>query len=481
MTLDRKNLRSVDLANNCKFETRMIKIKQLSLAAALAALFSTNAVMAAPANTADQTQPDSNYFAATQYKDAKAPLNSYGAIDVQKNIPERIQVPTAPAEAGGNNGVPEALAKKWTQEGTFLPNIKAESYILIDSSTGQVLASHDANKRMAPASTTKLMLLYIVEQKLADGSISLDSKVEVPEVAWHTGGSRMFLKPGSYVSVKDLIQGVIVESGNDAAVTLANYVAGSQSSFVSMMNATAVQLKMHNTHFTTVMGLPAPAHFSTAYDLGILGQHVMNDFPQYFHWYSQKEFEYNHIRQPNFNRLLFTYKYATGMKTGSTKAAGYSLVSSAAMPGNPMKLVAVVLGTKSLNDVAAESKALLTYGFRFFKQDTMYQANQKISDQKVWGGQQDNVSVGLDKPLTLVLPTSVNEKQLESAIKYDSDIKAPVQKGEKLGEMTVTYQGKVIKTEPLVALNKVEEGSWFTRIIASITLYFHKLFASYHL
>ncbi|MCL9783404.1 D-alanyl-D-alanine carboxypeptidase [Vibrio sp. S4M6] len=460
----------------------MIKIKQLSLAATIAALLSTNVAFAAPANdTADLAQPDSNYFAATQYKDAKAPLNSYGAIDVQKNVPESIQVPKAPEEAGGVNGVPEALAQKWKQEGTFLPNIKAESYILFDASTGQVIASHDANKRMAPASTTKLMLLYIVEQKLADGSISLDSKVEVPQVAWHTGGSRMFLKPGSFVTVKDLIQGVIVESGNDAAVTLANYVAGSQSSFVSMMNATAVQLKMHNTHFTTVMGLPAPAHFSTAYDLGVLGQHVMNDFPQYFHWYGQKEFEYNHIRQPNFNRLLFTYKYATGMKTGSTKAAGYSLVSSAAMPGNPMKLVAVVLGTKSLNDVAAESKALLTYGFRFFKQDTMYQADQKISDQKVWGGQQDNVAVGLDKNLTLVLPSGVNEKELESKITYDADIKAPVSKGEKLGEMSVSYQGKVIQTEPLVALNKVDEGSWFTRIIASITLYFHKLFASYHL
>lgn len=458
----------------------MTKIKQLSLAAAMAALFSSSAVFAAP-NAADHTLPDSNYFAATQYKDAKAPLNSYGAIDVQSNIREDVQVPPAPAEAGGIAGVPETLAQKWTQEGVFLPKLNARSYILMDASTGKILASHDANLRMAPASTTKLMLMYLVEQKLADGTVSLDSKVMVPEVAWHTGGSRMFLKPGSYVSVKDLIQGVIVESGNDAAVTLANYIAGSQSSFVSMMNATAVQIGMHNTHFTTVMGLPAPAHFSTAYDLGILGQHVMNDYPQYFHWFAQKDFEYNHIRQPNFNRLLFTYKYATGMKTGSTKAAGYSLVSSAVMPGNPMKLVAVVLGTKSLNDVAAESKALLTYGFRFFKQDTIYAANSKLSDQKVWGGKQDNVTVGLEKPLTLVLPSSIDEKQVESKLQLDSDIKAPVSKGEKLGELTVTYQGKVIQTEQLVALNNVEQGGWFTRIWASIALYFHNLLSSYNL
>ncbi|WP_318510693.1 D-alanyl-D-alanine carboxypeptidase family protein [Photobacterium leiognathi] len=459
----------------------MTTIKQLSLAAAIAALFSSSTVFATPSNDAANTMPDSDYYAATQYKDAQAPLNSFGAIDVKANIPESVQVPSAPVEAGGVNGIPETMVQKWAQAGVFPPKLEARAFILMDANTGQIIASNDANMRMAPASTTKLMLMYIVEQKLADGVISLDSKVQVPEVAWRTGGSRMFLKPGSYVSVKDLIQGVIVESGNDAAVTLANYVAGSQSSFVSMMNATAVKLGMHNTHFTTVMGLPAPAHFSTAYDLGLLGQHIMNDYPQYFHFFSQKYFEYNHIRQPNFNRLLFTYQYATGMKTGSTEAAGYSLVSSAEIPNNPMKLVGVVLGTQSLNDVAAQSKALFNYGFRFFKQDTLYAADSKLSEQNVWGGKQNTVSLGLDKPLTLVLPSSVDEKDLLTKLQIDRDIKAPVNKGDTLGEMTVTYKDKVIQTEPLVALNNVQQGGWLTRIWASISLYFHNLLASYGL
>ncbi|KJF94261.1 D-alanyl-D-alanine carboxypeptidase family protein [Photobacterium angustum] len=459
----------------------MTTIKQLSLAVAIAALFSSSTVFATPNNDAANTMPNSDYYAATQYKEAKAPLNNFGAIDVKVSIPENVQVPPAPVEAGGANGIPETMVQKWTQAGVFPPSLNARAFILIDANTGQIIASNNANMRMAPASTTKLMLMYIVEQKLADGVISLDSKVLVPEVAWRTGGSRMFLKPGSYVSVKDLIQGVIVESGNDAAVTLANYVAGSQSSFVSMMNATAVKLGMHNTHFTTVMGLPAPAHFSTAYDLGLLGEHIMNDYPQYFHFFSQKYFEYNHIRQPNFNRLLFTYQYATGMKTGSTEAAGYSLVSSAKMPDNPMNLVAVVLGTQSLNDVAAQSKGLFNYGFRFFKQDTLYKADSKLSEQHVWGGQQDNVSLGLEKPLTLVLPSSVDEKDLLTNLQFDHDIKAPVDKGEKLGEMTITYNGKVIKTEPLVALNSVQQGGWLTRIWASISMYFHNLLASHGL
>ncbi|WP_318463697.1 D-alanyl-D-alanine carboxypeptidase family protein [Photobacterium leiognathi] len=459
----------------------MTTIKQLSLAAAIAALFSSSTVFATPNNDTANTMPDSDYYAATQYKDAQAPLNSFGAIDVKANIPESVQVPSAPVEAGGVNGIPETMVQKWAQAGVFPPKLEARAFILMDANTGQIIASNDANMRMAPASTTKLMLMYIVEQKLADGVISLDSKVQVPEVAWRTGGSRMFLKPGSYVSVKDLIQGVIVESGNDAAVTLANYVAGSQSSFVSMMNATAVKLGMHNTHFTTVMGLPAPAHFSTAYDLGLLGQHIMNDYPQYFHFFSQKYFEYNHIRQPNFNRLLFTYQYATGMKTGSTEAAGYSLVSSAEIPNNPMKLVGVVLGTQSLNDVAAQSKALFNYGFRFFKQDTLYAADSKLSEQNVWGGKQNTVFLGLDKPLTLVLPSSVEEKDLLTKLQIDRDIKAPVNKGDKLGEMTVTYKGNVIQTEPLVALNNVQQGGWLTRIWASISLYFHNLLASYGL
>ena len=459
----------------------MTIIKQLSLAATIAALFTSSTVFATPNNDVTNTMPNSDYFAATQYKEAQAPLNSFGAIDVKTSIPENIQVPSAPVEAGSNNGIPETLVQKWTQAGVFSPQVEARAFILMDANTGQIIAANDANMRMAPASTTKLMLMYIVEQKLAAGVISLDSKVQVPEVAWRTGGSRMFLKPGSFVSVKDLISGMLVESGNDAAVTLANYVAGSQSSFVAMMNATAVKLGMHNTHFTTVMGLPAPAHFSTAYDLGLLGQHIMNDYPQYFHFFSQKYFEYNHIRQPNFNRLLFTYQYATGMKTGSTEAAGYSLVSSAEIPNNPMKLVGVVLGTKSLNDVAAQSKALFNYGFHFFKQDSLYAANSKLSEQKVWGGQQNTVSLGLEKSLTLVIPSSVDEKGLVTKLQIDRDIKAPVDKGEKLGEITVTYKDQVIKTESLVALNSVQQGGWFTRTWSSISLYFHNLLASYSL
>ncbi|MDA7742567.1 D-alanyl-D-alanine carboxypeptidase, partial [Francisellaceae bacterium] len=260
----------------------------------------------------------------------KAPLNKYGAVNVDAQVPVNIQVPTAPK----NFKAPavHSAVSLWSNLVPAQPKLDIKSYLLMDAKTGHVIASDHANKRIAPASLTKLMLLYIVEQQLKNGTLTLNQKLTVPTVAWATGGSRMFLKPKTEVSVKELIKGVIVASGNDAAVTLAVNIAGTQSAFVGMMNIEAKKLGMTNTHFSDVMGLPAPNLYSSARDLAMLARHVVLDYPEYYHFFKVKYITYNGIKQPNFNKLLFIDQYADGLKTGSTKAAGYSLIGSEKRP-----------------------------------------------------------------------------------------------------------------------------------------------------
>lgn len=397
------------------------------------------------------------------------PLNEYGAVDVNAKVPYAEQVPPKPK--GFKDPDVTSIAQKWNELIPSQPTLNVRSYILMAPNSGQILADYNPNQREAPASLTKLMLLYVAAQELANNTIHLTDEVRVPVVAWATGGSRMFLKPNTTVTVQKLINGIVVPSGNDAAVTLATYIAGNQSAFVSMMNQQAQRLGMTNTHFTDVMGLPAPDHYTSARDLGVLADHIIEDYPQYLDWYNQKYFSYNGITQPNFNKLLFIYKDAIGMKTGSTNEAGYSLVGAAKEPDNPMYLVSVVMGAPSSNASAADSKALLTYGYRFFKDKELYAADKTIQNARVYMGAEKYLPVGVAKNLWITIPRN-GEDKLSAALQLKKGLSAPITQGEQVGRIVVDLDGKQLTSAPAIALKADAKGGWFRRVYDTVAGWF---------
>lgn len=412
-----------------------------------------------PAHAAAKTTP----AAPAAFSDGKPPLNQYGAVDVNAKVPYNVQVPAAPSDFTPPKVT--VLAHTWQRYLPAQPNLQVKSYILESARSGQVIAAYNANQREAPASLTKLMLVLLTEQSLAQGVIHLDDQVTVPTVAWATGGSRMFLKPHEQVALHDLIEGTIVASGNDAAVTIANYIAGNQSSFVSLMNHEANKLGMTNTHFSDVMGLPAPNHYSSAYDMGLLGRAIVNDYPQYLGWFKRKYFSFNGIRQANFNKLLFIDPDAIGLKTGSTDAAGYSLVSAAREhgQGDGMTLVGVVMGAANPIASATASKALLTYGFRFFGERELYTAQQPIQKVRIASGAQQTVPVGVQHPLWVTYPKTMANR-VKAALQIQDGLKAPIKKGQQVGNIVVTLGKNVLKTEPVYALESVKVGSFWDKL-----------------
>ncbi|MDF2690986.1 MAG: D-alanyl-D-alanine carboxypeptidase [Gammaproteobacteria bacterium] len=443
-----------------KFKCTALFLSMLAASTSFTASASTSAPIA-PTPAAQVAPVDIN--------DATPPLNKYGAVDVNANVPVSTQVPPKPA--GFKDPEVNPLANNYSDLIPAQPSLNAASYVLLDANSGEVIAASNPNLRLAPASMTKLMLLYVADQELAAGNIHVNDQVTVPTVAWATGGSRMFLKPGQTVAVQDLISGIIVASGNDAAVTLATYIAGSQSSMVSLMNLQAHKLNMTNTHFTDIMGLPAPAHYSTAYDMALLGQAIMVQYPQYFSWFSQKYFKYGNITQPNFNKLLFIYPYATGMKTGSTNEAGYSLVGSAQMPNNPMRLVSVVMGTPDANTMAAESKSILTYGFRFFSDQLLYSAGTTLGKARIYGGSSMYVQAGVLQDMYVTVP-GTSKQSISSKLQWLSGVEAPISKGQQVGSVVISLNGKVISTQPIVAMDDVGAGGSFRRAIDKVTKWF---------
>ena len=282
------------------------------------------------------------------------------------------------------------------------PIIGAKSFLLIDGTTGAELASLEPDQRLAPASLTKLMTAYTIFRSLDDGQIRLDEEVTVSEKAWRTEGSRMFIEVGSKVSVEDLLLGMIVQSGNDASVALAEHAAGTEAVFVDIMNQYAAQLGMRDTNFRNTTGLPDDDHYSTARDLATLARTIITDFPQYYKWYSVREFEYNEIKQPNRNNLLWRDDSVDGMKTGRTDDAGYCLVSSAQRDG--MRIISVVLGTASAKARIDGSQALLNYGFRFFETRLLYRAGETVTQAKIWKAQNEFTPLGLAEDLLVTIP-----------------------------------------------------------------------------
>ena len=349
------------------------------------------------------------------------------------------------------------------------PSIGADAFILEDFDSGRIIADKDPNKPVEPASITKLMSAYAVFKELHSGNIALGDMVTISEKAWRTPGSRMFVEVGKQVSVEDLIQGMIVQSGNDATVALAEYIAGSEDSFAALMNRHAEALGLKDTHFVNSTGLPDPQHYMTARDIALLAAAIIREFPEYYKWYSQKKFTFNDITQYNRNKLLWRDDSVDGMKTGHTDSAGYCLVTSAKKDN--MRLISVVLGTDSEKARADASQALLNYGFRFYETHKLYDAGQQLATARVWEGATDTVSLGLDSPLYATVPRG-QYKALTASMTINNRIMAPVSKDEQLGSVQVQLGDEIIAGKDLVALQGIGEGSFLQRIMDKALLYF---------
>ncbi|PAV26001.1 serine-type D-Ala-D-Ala carboxypeptidase [Tamilnaduibacter salinus] len=354
------------------------------------------------------------------------------------------------------------------------PTVSASSYILMDARSGRVIIEENSDEHLPPASLTKMMTAYIVERELDEQRIAMSDQVPISVNAWKTGGSRMFVQEGTEVSVEKLLKGVIIQSGNDASVALAEFIAGSEDAFADIMNQQARQLGMENSRFQNATGLPESDHYSSARDLALLAQAIIEDYPDNYPLYAEKYFTYNDIRQPNRNSLLWRDPSVDGLKTGHTEAAGYCLVASADRKG--MRLIAVVMGTSSEQARAQEVQKLLNYGFRYYETHKVLSAGQSLEENRVWGGQADQVSLGVSDDAVVTIPRDSKE-QLEYMMDIDTVIEAPVQAGDELGEVRVTLDGEVIVREPVVALQSVPEGGLFKRLWDAIKLFFIQLFS----
>ncbi len=349
------------------------------------------------------------------------------------------------------------------------PRLAASGYILMDYQSGQVLAESKAAERMEPASLTKMMTAYTVFHELKAGHISLDDKVRVSEKAWRMPGSRMFIEVGSQVSVEELLKGMIIQSGNDASVALAEFVAGSEDAFVPLMNAHAANLGLTSTHFVNSTGLPDPDHYTTPRDMARLAKALIGDFPDHYGWYSEEKYTYNNITQSNRNLLLYRDKSVDGVKTGHTESAGYCLVASAKR--DEMRLISVVMGTTSEKARAQESQKLLNYGFRFFETHRLYAADEPLKQMRIWKGASETLPLGLSDELYVTVPRG-QYKDLKATLSVDKTIVAPASKGQAFGTVNINLGDEVLAQRPLVALQDVGEGSLWQQVLDNVMLMF---------
>ena len=353
------------------------------------------------------------------------------------------------------------------------PAIRAASWALLDFQTGEFLAQSNADSRVEPASITKVLTSYIVFDEIKKGRIKLEDQAFISEKAWRQGKdsseSRMFVHVGSRVGVEDLLHGVITQSGNDASVALAEHVAGGEAAFADLMNQYAARLGMKNSHFMNAPGMPDPEHYTTAHDVSLLGRALIRDFPDYYKWFALPDFTYNGIKQGNRNLLLTMDRSVDGIKTGHTNAAGYCLLSSAQRDGR--RLVAAVMGTESQKYRAQASLELLNWGFRFYESVKLLGAEQPTGRVRVWKGLAEDVAVGTVEPVWLSLPRGSAEK-VEARPQIDSTLIAPLTQGQQIGTVSILVDGKPVKSEPLVVLQAVEQGSWWKRLVDTIRLWF---------
>lgn len=349
-------------------------------------------------------------------------------------------------------------------------SIAARAYLLSDFQTGQILAGQNAHERIEPASLTKLMTAYVVFSALKQNQLALNQVVPVSESAWRMIGSRMFVEPNKQVTVDELIRGMIVQSGNDACIALAEAIAGSEASFSNIMNKEAERLGMKNTHFTNSTGLPDPNHYTTAHDLNLLAAAIIREFPEFYPLYSLKEYTYNNITQPNRNRLLWLDPHVDGMKTGWTRTAGYCLITSSTR--DKRRLISVVIGAKSAHARSVESQRLLNYGFQFYDTLHLYKKNDSLTTIHLWKGTQDEIKAGFDRDVYFTLLKGQADK-LKATMEYKQPLIAPVYPGQEVGTVKFTLDDKTIETFPLVALEKVEATNIFGRAWDSVKLLFN--------
>jgi D-alanyl-D-alanine carboxypeptidase (penicillin-binding protein 5/6) len=353
------------------------------------------------------------------------------------------------------------------------PTLNAKAYILIDVSSGKIIAEKNSDQKLPPASLTKMMTLYVVSNALHNEQIHLTDTVRISRDAWKIGGSRMFVKEGQEVSIEDLLKGIIVDSGNDACVAVAEHLGGGEQGFAEIMNQQANSLGMNDSHFTDSTGLPDSNLYTTAKDLAILGRALINNFPSYYPWYQQKWFTYNGIRQPNRNRLLWRNSQVDGVKTGHTAEAGFCLVSSALREN--MRLLAVVLGSPSDSIRADDSERLLNYGFRFFETHQLYKAEQIITHLPVYKGTTTDLAVGLLHDQSITIPAG-QYRRLNIITNARENLQAPIARNEQVGELIVNFDNKVIENYPIYALTTVDKGGFFKRTKDTIRLLFKRWF-----
>jgi len=350
-----------------------------------------------------------------------------------------------------------------------VPEIAASSFILMDFKSGKILAEKNPDKKVEPASITKLMTAYLVDKALEAGDISLTDEVTISEKAWRMKGSKMFVEVGKQVSVEKLIEGMIIQSGNDATVALAEHVAGTEKAFAEYMNHQAKLLGMDNSQFKNSTGWPHKEHYSTARDIAILSQAIIRDYPESYRLYSVKEYTFNEIRQFNRNRLLWRDSSVDGLKTGHTEAAGYCLASSAEKDN--MRLISVILGTKSDKARTRNSQTLLNYGFRFYESNRLYKAKESLKTAKVWFGEQDQVSLGVQQDVYVTIARG-RYKELDASVEIDPEISAPVALGQELGRLVVKLDDAVIVSQPLVAMQAINDGGLVKKAMDSIKMLF---------
>ncbi|WP_348945807.1 D-alanyl-D-alanine carboxypeptidase family protein [Chitinibacter sp. FCG-7] len=354
-----------------------------------------------------------------------------------------------------------------------VPEIAAKSYYLYDKQSGQILASRDPDMRVEPASLTKLMTAYLTFKMVKEGKLKLEQTLLVSEKGWKTEGSRMYLDPKVPATVDDLIKGMIVQSGNDACVTLAEAIAGSEEVFAQMMNAEAKRLGLKGSNFTNSTGLPDPALHVTTSDLARLANAIINDFPEFYHIYSIKEFKYNNISQPNRNLLLYRDPFVDGMKTGHTNSAGYNLVASTKRDNR--RLISVVVGTASPEVRAAESSKLLNWGTQFFETPKLYAAKQAVQQVPVWKGKESQIGVGFLNDQFITVPKG-DAAKLKIDLTTQQPLIAPIKVGQQVGTLKITLDGKVLAERAVVAVAAVEEASIFGRAWDTIRLWWKGLF-----
>jgi D-alanyl-D-alanine carboxypeptidase (penicillin-binding protein 5/6) len=342
------------------------------------------------------------------------------------------------------------------------PEINASGYLLMEMHSGKILVEKNADQRLEPASLTKIMTAHVVFEEIAKGKLKLNDMVHISEKAWKTEGSRMFVKVNSDVSVEDLLRGLIIQSGNDSAVALAEHIAGSEDAFAGLMNAHAAQLGMTSTNFVNSTGLPHPDHFTTPSDIVKVTVATIRDYPDFYPMYAEKQFTYNEIKQYNRNNLLWRNNAVDGVKTGHTEAAGFCLVSSAKY--DQMRLIAVVMGTESAKARIKESQALLAFGSRFYETHRLYEAGQKLTENRVWFGDQKTLALGIGEDVYVTIPRR-DYDNLKPTLEVKAKLEAPITKGDSLGNVTVMLGNDVVTTRPLVALAQVEKGSLWRRFL----------------